>query len=109
MLKFPYVSIMSYLELLPLPYAYGARARWKIENECFNSLKNHGYNIEHNYGHGSKNLCYNFYNFTLLAFTIHQIHQLVDKLFCPKSNFFESMEMLWEILAGKRDYRVPPI
>ncbi|APZ30187.1 hypothetical protein [Rickettsia conorii] len=58
----------------------GARAHWKIENECFNSLKNHGYNIEHNYGHGSENLCYNFYNFTLLAFTIHQIHQLVDKL-----------------------------
>ncbi len=49
-----------------------ARARWKIENECFNSLKNHGYNIEHNYGHGSNNLCYNFYNFTLLAFTMHQ-------------------------------------
>ncbi|WP_250310659.1 transposase [Rickettsia endosymbiont of Oedothorax gibbosus] len=106
----------------------GARARWKIENECFNSLKNHGYNIEHNYGHGSENLCYNFYNFTLLAFTIHQIHQLVDKLFQEMREqfgrlgslwerirslvdlfFFESMEMLWEILAGKRDYRVPPI
>ena len=40
-----------------------ARARWKIENECFNSLKNHGYNIEHNYGHGTTNSCYNFYNF----------------------------------------------
>ncbi|WP_250311853.1 hypothetical protein [Rickettsia endosymbiont of Oedothorax gibbosus] len=32
-----------------------------------------------------------------------RIRSLVD-LF-----FFESMEMLWEILAGKRDYRVPPI
>lgn len=58
-----------------------ARARWKIENECFNSLKNHGYNMEHNYGHGSENMSYNFYNFILLAFTMHQIHQLTDKLF----------------------------
>ena len=44
------------------------RCRWKIENECFNTLKNQGYHIEHNYGHGKKNLCYNFYLLTLLAF-----------------------------------------
>jgi hypothetical protein len=25
------------------------RARWKIENETFNTLKNQGYNFEHNY------------------------------------------------------------
>jgi hypothetical protein len=25
----------------------GARARWKIENETFNTLKNQGYHIEH--------------------------------------------------------------
>ena len=28
------------------------RARWKIENESFNTLKNQGYNLEHNFGHG---------------------------------------------------------
>jgi hypothetical protein len=33
-----------------------ARTRWKIENECFNNLKNQGYHLEHNYGHGSENL-----------------------------------------------------
>ena len=105
-----------------------ARARWKIENECFNSLKNHGYNIEHNYGHGSNNLCYNFYNFTLLAFTMHQIHQLTDKLFqemrarfsrlgalwerirnAVEFLFFPSMEILWEVIASKRDYHPPPV
>ena len=42
-----------------------ARARWKIENECFNTLKNHGYEIEHNYGHGEKNLSFNFYAFSI--------------------------------------------
>ncbi|GHU81712.1 hypothetical protein FACS189468_4830 [Spirochaetia bacterium] len=31
-----------------------ARARWKIENEHNNVLKNHGYNLEHNFGHGEQ-------------------------------------------------------
>ena len=30
----------------------GGRARWRIENETFNTLKNQGYHFEHNYGHG---------------------------------------------------------
>src|SRR5438045_7008995 len=34
----------------------GGRARWKIENETFNTLKNQGYNFEHNYGYGNQNL-----------------------------------------------------
>jgi hypothetical protein len=34
----------------------GGRARWKIENETFNTLKNQGYNFEHNYGHGQQHL-----------------------------------------------------
>jgi len=37
------------------------RCRWKIENEVFNTLKNHGYYIEHNYGHGEKHLSMNFF------------------------------------------------
>ena len=28
----------------------GGRARWKVENETFNTLKNQGYHLEHNYG-----------------------------------------------------------
>ena len=32
-------------------------ARWKVESETFNTLKNQGYNFQHNYGHGYKNLC----------------------------------------------------
>ena len=34
----------------------GGRTRWKIENETFNTLKNQGYQFEHNFGHGSENL-----------------------------------------------------
>ena len=32
------------------------RARWKIENEAFNTLKTKGYNLEHNFGHGERHL-----------------------------------------------------
>ena len=34
------------------PVEKGGRNRWKIENETFNTLKNQGFNLEHNYGHG---------------------------------------------------------
>lgn len=45
--------------------ARGGRCRWKLENECFNTLKNQGYAIDNSYGHGDKNLCFNFYLLTL--------------------------------------------
>ena len=49
------------------------RARWKIENETFNTLKNNGYNFEHNFGHGYKYLASNFTQLMLIAFLIDQI------------------------------------
>ena len=51
----------------------GGRARWKIENETFNTLKNQGYHIEHNFGHGQQNLSMIFFTLNLLAFYVHQI------------------------------------
>jgi len=78
----------------------GGRCRWKIENECFNTLKNQGYEIEHNYGYGSKNLCHNFYLLTLLAFTFHQILELTDKLFQACRTKWGSKRALWEKLRG---------
>lgn len=56
-----------------------ARTRWKIENETFNTLKNQGYQLEHNFGHGNKYLSTNFSFLILLAFLIDQI-QLVGSL-----------------------------
>ena len=58
-----------------------ARARWKIENETFNTLKNQDYNFEHNYGHGKNNLCTNFTMLMMLAFLIDQVQLLACDLF----------------------------
>ena len=59
----------------------GGRARWKIENETFNTLKNQGYHIEHNFGHGQQHLSMIFFVLNLLAFYIHQILELTDRLY----------------------------
>src|SRR5688572_17907274 len=46
----------------------GARARWRIENETFNTLKNQGYHFEHNFGHGYEHLSVVFATLMMLAF-----------------------------------------
>lgn len=59
----------------------GGRARWKIENETFNTLKNQGYQFEHNFGHGYNNLCSVFSMLMYLMFLIDQIAQECDFFF----------------------------
>lgn len=78
----------------------GARSRWKIENECFNTLKNHGYCIEHNYGHGKENLCFNMYLFTLLAFYFHQVFELTDQVYQACRKEFGSKRNMWWKLSS---------
>lgn len=48
-----------------------ARARWKIENETFNVLKNKGYHLEHNFGHGKQTLSSVLVALNLIAFSLH--------------------------------------
>ena len=57
-----------------------ARSRWKIENQCFNALKNEGYELTHNWGH-VKGESFNFYIFVMLGFYLHQIFELSDQIF----------------------------
>jgi len=57
-----------------------ARARWKIENESFNVLKNHGYHLEHNFGHGKQHLAQVFVLLNLLAFAFHTVCDSVENL-----------------------------
>ena len=79
-------------------FVRGAKARWKVENECFNTLKNQGYNLSHNYGHGEKNLSFNFYLLTVMAFTLHQIAELCDIAFQKCRKKAGSKRSLWEKL-----------
>jgi hypothetical protein len=77
----------------------GGRCKWKIENECFNTLKNQGYCIDHSYGHG-ENLSFNFYLLTLIAFAFHQVFELTDKLYQSCRQHFGSKRHMWENLRA---------
>jgi hypothetical protein len=106
----------------------GGRARWKIENETFNTLKNQGYHFEHNYGLGKKNLSLNFTMLMMLAFLVDQTQQLSCKLFKAvlkkqgskkalwdrmrsmfKEHIFSSMQMLYEAILFGIEKQPPTI
>ena len=77
------------------------RSRWKIENEGNNVLKNHGYNLEHNFGHGQDNLCEFLLSLNLLAFLFHTVLDLVNPtyqkirdLLVTRSTFFNDIRIL---------------
>jgi hypothetical protein len=74
----------------------GGRARWKVENETFNTLKNQGYHFEHNFGHGKKNLSVVFFASMMLAFLIDQVQQLACELFQAVLEKKGSRKRLWE-------------
>jgi DDE family transposase len=75
------------------------RARWKIENETFNTLKNQGYHLEHNFGHGRQNLSMIFFMINLLAFYVHQILDLTDPLYQKvRYSKFTSRKEFWNQL-----------
>ena len=74
----------------------GGRARWKIENETFNTLKNQGYHFEHNYGHGEQHLSVVFAMLMMLAFLVDQAQQLCCALFRAVWLKLGSKRLLWE-------------
>ena len=78
----------------------GGRARWKIENETFNTLKNQGYHFEHNYEHGEKNLSVVFAMLMMLAFLVDQTQELCCPLFQGVHKKLVSRRSLWDHLRS---------
>jgi hypothetical protein len=76
------------------------RARWKIENETFNTLKNQGYNLEHNYGLGKKHLSAVFAILMMLAFLVDQVQQMSCHLFQAAMKELGSKRALWEMMRN---------
>jgi len=74
----------------------GGRARWKIENETCNTLKNQGDNFEHNYGHGEQPLSVVCAMLMMLAFLVDQTQQLCCALFQAVWAKLGSKRLLWE-------------
>lgn len=74
----------------------GGRARWKIENETFNTLKNQGYQFEHNFGHGKQNLHTVFALTMMLAFLVDQIQEAACGLFQLAIKTKKTRRRFWE-------------
>jgi hypothetical protein len=83
----------------------GGRARWGIENEVFNTLKNQGYEFEHNFGHGYKHLSTCFGLLMMLAFLVDQAQQLSCKLFQRAlKDVYNRRKTLWETVRVLFDH-----
>jgi hypothetical protein len=74
----------------------GGRARWKIENETFNTLKNQASHFEHNDGQGQQNLSVVFAVLMMLAFVVAQTQQPCWALFQAVWAKLGSKRLLWE-------------
>jgi hypothetical protein len=77
------------------------RARWKVENENYNVLKNRGYHLEHNFGHGKQHLSSLLATFNLLAFLFHTVLEMVDEKYelirrelSNRKTFFHHLQVL---------------
>jgi hypothetical protein len=81
-------------------FVRGGRARWRIENETFNTLKNQGYHYEHNYGHGKQNLSVVFSMLMMLAFLVDQTQQICCPLFRAVWKKLGSKRALWDNLRS---------
>lgn len=104
-----------------------ARARWKVENENINVLKTKGYNLTHNFGHGSQHLANVFFTLNLLAFLLHTIQHLVNAAYrllretlsvrrtffndlkaLTRYMLFESWESLFAFMLDGLELALPP-
>lgn len=105
-INFSWVTNITVTKTNILKITKAGRSRWKIENETFNTLKNLGYNFEHNYGHGKKYLSTNFCMLMILAFLLDQVQEVCCLLFqrCRKQlgtyrNLWEEMRALFRLIV----------
>jgi hypothetical protein len=98
--RFTWVTDRQITESNCIEIMRGGRARWKVENETFNTLKNQGYRLEHNYGHGEQHLATNLALLMMLAFLVDQIQELAYVPFQQARRRFRSRTSLWERLRA---------
>jgi len=81
----------------------GGRARWKIDNETCNPLKNQGDNCEHTYGHGEQQLSVGFALVRRRAFVVDQTPQRCCAWFRAVWTKRGSKRLWWERMRALFD------
>ena len=106
--RFSWVTDLPIDDACVMALMRGARARWRIENETFNTLKNQGYCFEHNFGHGKKHLSTVFAYLMMLAFLIDQCQQRCCALFQAAQAKAGRARYFWERLRALFvDFQLP--
>ena len=96
------------LIILPTLYKQGEQFQTTLrdsallhENENNNTLKTKGYNLEHNFGHGQKNLSKTLCSLNILSFLFHTVQELEDELYVElrdeigsREKFFSGINLL---------------
>lgn len=86
------------------PIVQSGRARWKIENENNNVLKNYGYHLEHNYGHGKQYLSAVLVTLNLLAFLIHSVLDQTNTLYAAIRNELGTRQTFFDDIRALTRY-----
>lgn len=94
--KFAWITDLEIKENTIKPIMQGGRTRWHIENDTFNTLKNQGYQFEHNFGHGKKNLSVVMAYLMFTAFLIDQVQEFCCKHFQAALKKTGRLKYLWE-------------
>jgi len=93
---FSWVTDLPVNETQLMSLMRAGRARWRIENETFNTLKNHGYAFEHNFGHGHNHLASVLMHLMMLSFLIDQIQLRCCGVFNAVKAKLGRLSYVWE-------------
>jgi hypothetical protein len=74
------------------------RSRWKIENNNFHVLKNSGYKLDHNYGHGKHFLCNTLATLNILAFSFHKAAEICDEIWVKALLKYKSVVKFFQVI-----------
>ncbi len=98
--RFSWVTDLDLSQKSLHEYQKVGRCRWRVENETFNTLKNQGYALEHNYGHGEQNLTTVLALLMFLAFAVDQIQEACCGLFNAAMDRAGRRIRLWESIRS---------
>ena len=79
------------------------RLRWKIENEGFNTQKNHGYGLQHKFSRLSWQAAKNYYQCLQMAHLINQL-MVLSSAFQQHLTGKITLAHLWKCLLGMLTY-----
>ena len=93
--RFGWITDFEIDRELLMPTVRAGRARWRMENETFNALKNQGCNLAHSQCHGRRNPVSVPALLMLPAFLIDQVQELCCPAFQAARRTVRSRATLW--------------